>query len=155
LLGTVVGQATAGADGSLPATKVTLPATAGFGPTALVATGAISGASAAAGIDVTNSWSQLGGRPGRRGFWANDPIITNMVDPGQDIFLTPAWHLSIATGLTPPTVVDQVVYVGDRKGILHAVQARDGTQLWAWHTPNGAAIIGAFAVDAAAGLAFV
>jgi len=134
---------------------VTLPATAGFGPTALVATGATSGASAAAGIDVTNSWPQLGGGPSRSGFEPNDPIITNTVDPGQDILLTPAWHFSAAAGLTPPTVVGQVVYVGDRKGILHAVAARDGTQLWAWHTPNGAAITGAPAVDAAAGLAFV
>ena len=44
--------------------------------------------------------------------------------------------------------------MGDRKGVLHAVQARDATQLWTWHTPNGAAITGAPAVDATAGLAF-
>ena len=155
LLGTVLGQATAGADGSLPATPVTIPATAGFGPTALVATGATSGASAAAGIDVTNSWSQLGGGPGRPGFEPNDPIVTDTISPGQDIVLDPAWHFPAGSPMTPPTVANQVVYVGDRKGILHALQARDGTQLWAWHTPNGAAITGAPAVDAAAGLAFV
>ena len=155
LLGTVLGQATSGADGSLPPTQVTLPATAGFGPTALVATGATSGASAAAGVDVTNSWPQLGGGPGRNGFEPNDPVVTDTISPGQDIVLDPAWHFPAGSPLTPPTVVDQVVYVGDRKGILHALQARDGTQLWTWKTPNGAAIVGAPAVDAAAGLAFV
>src|SRR5215469_3514192 len=154
LLGTVLGQATSGSDGSLPPTQVTLPATAGFGLTALVATGATSGASAAAGIDVTNGWSQLGGGPGRAGFEPNDPVVTATISPGQDIVLDPAWHFPAGSPMTPPTVVDQVVYVGDRKGILHALQARDGTQLWAFHTPNGAAITGAAAVDAAAGLAF-
>lgn len=155
LLGTVLGHATAGSGGSLPATQVTLPATAGFGPTALVATGATSGASAAAGIDVTNSWAQLGGGPGRTGFEPNDPVVTAAISPGQDIVLDPAWHFPAGSPMTPPTVVNQVVYVGDRKGVLHALRARDGTQLWAWHTPNGAAITGAPAVDAAAGLAFV
>src|SRR5215469_974398 len=87
LLGTVLGQATAGSGGSLPATPVTLPATAGFGPTALVATGATSGASAAASIDVTNSWPQLGGGPGRAGFEPNDPVVTDTISPGQDIVL--------------------------------------------------------------------
>jgi outer membrane protein assembly factor BamB len=155
LLGTVLGQATSGADGSLPTTQVTLPASAGFGPTALVATGATSGASAAAGIDVTSSWSQLGGGPGRTGFEPNDPVITDTISPGDSIVLDPAWHFAAGSPLTPPTVVDQVAYVGDRKGILHALQARDGTPLWTWHTPNGAAVTGAPAVDAAAGLAFV
>src|SRR5215469_5465815 len=133
LLGTVLGQATAGSGGSLPATPVTLPATAGFGPTALVATGATSGASAAASIDVTNSWPQLGGGPGRAGFEPNDPVVTDTISPGQDIVLDPAWHFPAGSPMTPPTVVNQVVYVGDRKGILHALQARDGTQLWAFH----------------------
>ncbi len=155
LLGTVLGQATAGADGSLPATQVTLPATAGFGPTALIATGATSGASAAASVDISNSWPQLGGGPGRAGFEPNDPVVTDTISPGDNIVLDPAWQLAAGSPLTPPTVVDQVVYVGDRKGILHALQARDGTQLWTWKTPNGAAISGAPAVDAAAGLAFV
>ena len=155
LFGTVLGQATSGANGSLPATQVTLPATAGFGPTALVATGATSGASAAAGIDVTNSWPQLGGGPARTGFEPNDPVITDTISPGQAIVLDPAWHFAAGSPLTPPTVVDQVVYVGDRAGNLHALQARDATQLWTWHVPNGAAITGAPAVDAAAGLAFV
>jgi len=155
LLGTVLGQATTGADGSLPATQVTLPAIAGFGPTALVATGATSGASAAAGVDVTNSWPQLGGGPARTGFEPNDPVVTDTISPGNAIVLDPAWHFAAGSPLTPPTVVDQVVYVGDRAGVLHALQTRDATELWTWHTPNGAAITGAPAVDAAAGLAFV
>jgi outer membrane protein assembly factor BamB len=155
LLGKVVGQTTSSASGSIPATKVTVPASAGFGPTALVATGATSGATAAAGIDVTNNWSQLGGGPGHTGFEANDPVIQNTVSPGQNILLVPAWHFSASAALTSPTIVHQVAYVGDQHGTLHALRARDGTQLWTWSTPTGAAITGEPAVDAAAGLAFV
>jgi outer membrane protein assembly factor BamB len=121
----------------------------------VVATGATSGAAAAAGIDVTNNWPQPGGGPGHTGFEANDPVIQNTVDPGQSILLDPAWRFSAGAALTSPTVADQVVYAGDQQGILHALRARDGTQLWTWSTPTGAAITGAPAVDAATGLAFV
>jgi outer membrane protein assembly factor BamB len=155
LLGTVVGQTTSNANGFVPATKVTVPATTGFGPTALVATGATSGKAAAVPVDVTNNWPQLGGGAAHSGFEANDPVIQNTVDPGQNILLDPAWHFSAGAALTPPAVVDQVVYVGDQQGTLHALRARDGTQLWTWSTPTGAAITGAPAVDAATGLAFV
>lgn len=155
LLGTVLATATSGADGSLPATTVTLPATAGFGPAALIATGATSGKAAAAGVTVATDWPQLGGGPGRTGFEANDPVITNTIDPGQDILLYPAWHFDTGAALTAPTVVDQVVYVGDETGTLHALRANDGTQLWSWHTPTGEAITGSPAVDPAVGLAFV
>ena len=155
LLGKVVGQNTSNANGFLPATKVTVPATAGFGPTALVATGATSGTAAAVGVDVTNDWSQLGAGPGHTGFEANDPVIQNTVDPGQQILLDPAWHFSAGAALTSPTVVHQVAYVGDQHGTVHALRARDGTELWTWSAPTGVAITGAPAVDAAAGLAFV
>jgi len=47
---TVVGHATSLADGSVPAFSVTLPSTAGFGPTALVAPGNSSKKAAAAGV---------------------------------------------------------------------------------------------------------
>jgi outer membrane protein assembly factor BamB len=154
LLGKVIGSVTSGANGLVPATKVTVPATAGFGPTALVATGATSGAAAAAGIDITNNWPQLGGGPAHTGFEANDPIIKNTVDPGQQILLDPAWHFSAGSALTSPTVVNRVIYVGDQQGALHALRAHDGTQMWTWSTPTGAAITGTPAVDAATGLAF-
>ena len=155
LLGKVVGNTTSRVNGSIPATKVTVPVTTGFGPTALMATGAASGKAAAAGIDVTNNWPQLGGGAAHTGFEANDPIIQNTVDPGQNILLDPAWHFSAGAALTSPVVVDQVVYMGDQDGTLHALRARDGTQLWTWSTPTAAAITGAPAVDATAGLAFV
>jgi outer membrane protein assembly factor BamB len=150
---TVVGHATSRGDGSLAVT-VTLPATAGFGPTALVATGAASHTAAAAGIDVTNNWPQLEDGPGHAGFEANDLVIQDTVDPGQDVLLYPGWHFSAAAALTSPAVADQVAYVGDKGGTLHAVRVHDGTQLWTWHTPDGAAITGSPAVDPAAGLVF-
>lgn len=150
----VAGHVTSLADGSLPAFKVTVPTTAGFGPTALVATGATSGKAAAAGIFVTNSWPQLGDGPGRVGFEANDPVIQNTVDPGQDVLLYPGWRFSAGAALTSPSVADQVAYVGDHSGTLHAVQVENGTQLWNWHTPDGQAITGSPAVDPAAGLVF-
>jgi outer membrane protein assembly factor BamB len=154
LLGTVLGQITATAGGSLPATRMTIPATTGFGPTALVATGPY-GAAAAAAIDITNSWTQQGGGPGHTGFEANDPLITDTISPGQNIVLDPAWQFTAGSALTPAVVVDQTVYAGDSKGTLFALAARGGAQLWTWHTPNGAAIVNSPAVDAAAGLVFV
>lgn len=155
LINKVVGHATSLSDGSLPAFNVIIPSTAGFGPTALVATGATSKKAAAASVYVTNNWPQLGGGPARTGFEANDPVIQNTIDPGQNILLDPAWRFAAGAPLTAPAVVDQVVYVGDQAGTLHALAARDGKQLWAWHTPTGKAITGSPAVDPAAGLAFV
>src|SRR5215472_19176377 len=110
---------------------------------------------AAARIDVTNNWPQLGGGPGRVGFEANDPLIQDTIDPGQNILLDPAWHFRAASALGAPTVADRVVYVGDRAGTLRALSARTGRQQWAWHAPTGAAITGSPAVDTAVGLAFV
>jgi outer membrane protein assembly factor BamB len=155
LLGTVVGQGTSRPDGSLPPVQATVPATAGFGLTALVAAGGTSRKEAAAPVDVTNDWPQLGGGPGRIGFEANDPVIQDTIDPGQNILLDPAWHYRAASALGSPTVADGVVYVGDRAGTLRALPARTGTPRWAWHTPTGAAITGSPAVDTTAGLAFV
>jgi outer membrane protein assembly factor BamB len=152
---TVVGHATSLADGALPAFNVTVPGTTDFGPAALVATGATSNKAAAAGIFVTNTWAQLGGGPGHVGNEANDLVIQDTVDPGQDVLLYPGWHFSAGAALTSPAVADQVVYVGDQSGTLHAVQVDDGTQLWNWHTPDGAAITGSAAVDPAADLVFV
>jgi eukaryotic-like serine/threonine-protein kinase len=156
LLTTVVGHVTSRADGSLPAFKVTIPSTAEFGPTALMATS--TGAAikkAAAGIFITDSWPQLGDGPEHAGFEANDPIITNTVDPGQNVLLDPGWHFSASAALTSPAVADQVVYVGDQSGILHAVRAHNGTQLWRWRTPHGVAITGSPAVDSAKALVLV
>ena len=155
LANTVVGHTTSLADGSLPAVNVTVPSAAGFGPAALVATGATSKKAAAAGIFVSNSWPQLGDGPGHVGFEANDPVIQDTVDPGQDVLLYPGWRFSAGAALTSPAVADQVAYVGDQSGTLHAVQADDETQLWTWHTPDGEAITGSPAADPAAGLVFV
>jgi outer membrane protein assembly factor BamB len=155
LLGTVVGQGITLPDGSVSPVQVTVPATVGFGPTALVAVGGTSGKAAAAGIDITNDWPQLGGGPGRVGYEINDPVIQDTIDPGQNILLDPAWQFTAGSALGSPVVADQVVYAGDHEGILHALSIRTGTQQWAWHTPTGAAITGSPSVDAAAGLAFV
>jgi outer membrane protein assembly factor BamB len=154
VLGTAVAQATALANGSLPATQLTLPGTAGFGATSLVATGTASGRAAAASLYVTGSWPQLGGGPGRTGVEAHDFVFQDTLDPGQNILLYPAWRFAAGTAPTPPAVADQLVYVGDHTGTLHALRATDGTQKWSWRTPTAAAITGSPAVDAAAGLAF-
>jgi len=71
------------------------------------------------------------------------------------VLLYPGWRFSAGTALTSPAVADQVAYVGDQSGTLHAVQADDETQLWTWHTPDGEAITGSPAADPAAGLVFV
>lgn len=155
LTGTVVARATSTANGALRPFKVTIPATADFGPAALVATGATSKKATAAGVFVTDQWPQLGDGSSRAGYEANDPVITQTIDPGQNILLYPAWQFSAGAALTSPAVSDQVIYVGDQSGTVHAVQAYDGAQLWSWRTPDGAAITGSPAVDSAAHLVFV
>ena len=154
LAGTVVGHATSLANGSIRAFKVRIP-TVGFGPTALLATGTTSKKAAAAAIFITNAWPQLGDGPSRAGYEADDPLLTNTIDPGQEILSYPGWHFSAGAALTSPVVAGQVVYVGDQSGTLHALQAYNGTQLWSWHTPDGKAITGSPAVDPVAHLVFV
>jgi outer membrane protein assembly factor BamB len=155
MLGSKLASVKSLANGSFPATSMTVPATAGFGPTALVATGTTNKRAAAASLYVTNNWDQQGRGPGRSGAEPNDPVIDNTVDPGDNILLNPAWHDSFGHPLTSPAVVNQVVYTADGSGNLYAVRARTGDTVWTWQTPTGAAITGSPSVDVASGLAYV
>jgi outer membrane protein assembly factor BamB len=156
MLGTVLGTATATSTGSFGPVKVTIPVTAGFGPTALVATGASSGKSASMSFDIANSWTELGGGPAHTGFEANDQIPNLTISPGDNILLAGAWSASSGgSALTAPVVAKQVAYAGSQAGTLYAVRTHDGRTLWTWHTPDGAAISSVPAIDASANLAFV
>jgi outer membrane protein assembly factor BamB len=156
LLGTVLVTAKATSAGSFGPVKVTIPVTAGFGPTALVATGATSGKSASSSFDVANSWTDQGGGPAHTGFEANDPIPDLTISPGDNILLAGAWSASSGgSALTAPVVAKQVAYTGSQAGTLYAVRAHDGRTLWTWHTPDSAAITSAPAIDASANVAFV
>jgi outer membrane protein assembly factor BamB len=155
LLGSMLGQATTDSSGAFAAIHVTVPATDGFGQTAVLATGMTSGMSTTASLDIANSWDQQGGDPGHTSNESNDSTLDDMISPGDNIMLTPAWLVAADSVLTAPVIADQVAYAGSRNGTLYAIRTQDGSQLWTWHTPDSSAITSTPAVDGMGNLAFV
>jgi outer membrane protein assembly factor BamB len=156
LQGTTLATVTTTSTGALPAgTKVTIPLGATFGQTSLTATTAASGKSAAAAIVITNSWSQLGYGPGHAGLEPNDTTLNQLVSPGGDIFLDPAWQFQTGAAVdTAPAITRDVAYVANDAGQLTAVDVHNGAPSWTWTLPSGAAIRGSPAVDPQPGLVF-
>jgi outer membrane protein assembly factor BamB len=47
------------------------------------------------------------------------------------------WTFSTPGTISCPVLVDQgVVYVGDNRGVLSAIDAQSGTLLWSFHVPS-------------------
>ncbi len=149
---------TAAANGSLALTTVTVPADASFGLSALVATGPNASQTVAVPLDVTNSWDQLGGGPGRVGYESNDLTYNYLIFPGGNNWEQLAWHFEPERGAgfdTSPAIVDGVAYVANSKGSLYAVDITNGGMLWNFTLGTGAAIYGSPAVDVGQGLVFI
>ncbi len=147
--------ATATASSGRISTRVTIPKGAPFGQTSLTAKGSESGRTASTAITITNNWDQVGFGHGHRSFEPNDLILRNLVHPGQNIFLDPAWrYQSGAPVNTAPAVADSVAYIANSAGQLSAVDVRNGAPLWTWKLPSGMAMDGSPAVDPAKGLVF-
>jgi eukaryotic-like serine/threonine-protein kinase len=156
LLGQVLATATATQSGVLPRTKVKIATSVPFGQTTLTAVGQSSGRSAGATIVVTNNWDQIGNGSAHTGFEPNDNILFDLVHPGGDIFLDPAWMYQSGAPIdTAPAIADCVAYIANTAGQLTAVDVHNGAPLWTWNTPGGAAIGGSPAVDPSKGLVFV
>jgi outer membrane protein assembly factor BamB len=157
LLGTALATETVNTKGNLAAKRIKIPTNTAFGQTSLVASGATSGRSATAAITVANSWDQRGYSPSHVDFEPNDPSLYNLVHPGNNIFLDPAWQYQAGSAVdTSPAVVDDVAYIGDAAGQLTAIDVHNGAPLWSWTMPGTAvAIDGSPAVDAAKNLVFV
>ncbi len=156
LLGATLAKITSAANGSLPSTRVVVPAATLFGQTSLVATTGSSGRSSTAAITVANSWDQLGYGPNHAGFEPNDDILNSVIFPGGNNWAKVAWHFAAGAAINAsPAIVDGVAFVGDTVGNLYAVDTHNGGLLWNYTLTTAAAIDGAPAVDPALGLVFI
>jgi outer membrane protein assembly factor BamB len=129
--GAVLGTETSTATGKLPAKSVTVPATAAFGETALVATGAISGQSSSVTVDVSNQWPGESYDSEHTAYEPNDNVMSDHQSADNPRFLIPAWSYSTGSAIsTAPAVVDNVAYVGDASGTVTALDVRNSVPLW-------------------------
>ncbi|HEV2373646.1 MAG TPA: PQQ-binding-like beta-propeller repeat protein [Streptosporangiaceae bacterium] len=156
LTGTTLATATTTATGALPATKVSIPADEAFGQASLTGTASATNRSATAPIVVTNNWDQFGNDAGHTGLEPNDKTFAHMITPGGGIFLSPAWRYQSGAGVgTATAVANDVAYVANNAGQLTALDVHNGSPIWTWTLPSGAAIHGSPAVDPHAKLVFV
>jgi outer membrane protein assembly factor BamB len=156
LNGAVVASATTSPTGSLPSTKLKVPASTPFGLYSILATGLTSGRSASATVTVANSWEQSGFQAGQTNYAPNDPVLDHHVNLGDNTWLRLAWHFDAEVPVNAsPAVVDGVAYVGDTLGQLFALDVQNGGLLWTWTVPSHGAIRGSPAVDPAHKLVIV
>jgi outer membrane protein assembly factor BamB len=157
LLGTTLLSEVANKTGGLPRRKITIPSKSPFGETSLVATGATSQRSVSVALDITNNWPQLDYSPGHSDFEPNDTSLYNLVHPGNNIFLDPAWQYQAGSAVnTSPAVADDVAYTGDAAGQLTVIDVHNGAPLWTWTEPGTPVpMTGSPAVDPTRGLVLV
>jgi outer membrane protein assembly factor BamB len=142
------------ADGSFPGTAVLVPGTYPYGLTAVTATGQRSGRSAAAPLNITGPWPQLGYDPGRTANQPFDHVLSEEVTPGKKYRMMPYWVYSASASIqSSPAVSDGRAFVGDESGTLSAISIATGGL--AWSATTGGAIDSSPAVDRAAGLVVV
>ena len=97
LAGSDLVTATAGPAGSFSAT-VTIPATAAFGQSALVATGMGSGLSSSATIDVSNEWKSAGDGSLHQAYEPDDLTWDQHIVGNHGVFPDPSVELSVGGG---------------------------------------------------------
>jgi len=122
--------ATAGPKGAFSGT-VTVPTTDLFGVTALTATGATSGMSTTAVVDVSNQWPSSGAGSLHTGYESNDETWDLHIVGNHAKFLTQAWSFPTGASISAqPTVVDDVAYVGNSAGTVTALDVQNSEPLW-------------------------
>jgi len=151
LPGAVLATVTAHADGSLPGMHVRVPVRYPYGLTAIIAKGRRSGRIAAAPLDVTGPWSQLGFDPQRTADQPFDHVLSEEVTPGKAYRMMPYWVYSAPAAIkTSPSVADGLAFAGDQSGTISAVRIATGAL--AWSAAAGGALTSSPAVDRGAGL---
>jgi outer membrane protein assembly factor BamB len=151
LPGAALATVTAHADGSLPGVHVRVPVGYPYGLTALIAKGQRSGRIAAAPLDVTGPWSQLGYDPQRTADQPFDHVLSEEVTPGKAYRMMPYWVYSAPAAIeTSPAVADGLAFAGDQSGTISAVRIANGAL--AWSAAAGGIVTGSPAVDRGAGL---
>jgi outer membrane protein assembly factor BamB len=133
LAGQTLVTASANASGSF-SISVPIPATAAFGLSSLVATGATSGVSSAAAIEVSNEW--VGDRSSslHTGYEGNDLTWFQHFVGSHGQYVTQAWSYPAGAAIAAqPAVVDDVAYFGDTSGTVAAVYVRNSQPLWGYN----------------------
>jgi outer membrane protein assembly factor BamB len=142
---------TAKTNGSIPSTRITVPSSFPYGPTAVTATGNTSGLAATAPLTVTGEWPQYGHDPQRTSYQPNDNVLSQEVTPGIKYRLQPYWAYSVPAPIrSTPAVAAGMAFVGDDSGAVTAVNLTTGGL--AWSATTGGAVSSSPAADDAAGL---
>jgi outer membrane protein assembly factor BamB len=127
---TTLATATATSQGKISG-AVVIPKTDVFGVSALVATGATSGRSASAAVDISNQWQSSGSGSLHTGYAPNDLTWDLHIVGSQTQFLTQAWSYPSGSPIdTSPAVVQDVAYFADTAGTLTALDVQNSTPIW-------------------------
>ncbi|MBO0728007.1 MAG: PQQ-binding-like beta-propeller repeat protein [Acidimicrobiaceae bacterium] len=125
-------QVTASASGALPATTITIPATAGYGPSSVIATGSTSPATSFP-VYVSNEWAQWRDGPTKTGTEVNDVAIGKNTAYNHVNYLQEAWiYQSGGSVGSSPAVFHGVAYFGNGKGLLTALSVHTAMPLWTY-----------------------
>ena len=126
------------AQGTIPATTVTIPTTADFGPTGLTAQGLTSGNTGSTPVIVSNNWSQFGDTASRSGTETNDnDIVTNVAVDGRYFFDLLYNFPADAPINTSPAIDGGMAFFGDDNGSLYSVNVHSGAPIWQRSYPAG------------------
>ncbi|MGC8465442.1 MAG: PQQ-binding-like beta-propeller repeat protein [Acidimicrobiales bacterium] len=131
LPGYQLGTVTASSTGTFTDFSVQIPKRFPFGQTAMLGVGATTGFASTAALDVTTSWSQLGGNQERTGNLPNDVIFNSEEVPDKiyRMFLA-AQFAAGAPITTSPAVVNRTAYFGTSAGEVYAVNTVTGSLRW-------------------------
>ena len=84
-------------------------------------------------IDISNQWPSSGDGSLHTGYEPNDLTWDLHIVGNHAKFLTQAWSYPTGASITsPPTVVDDVAYVGDGAGTVTALDVQNSEPLWTY-----------------------
>ena len=130
--GTTLATVTASAQGGFT-TPVTIPAISAFGPAALLATGATSGLSSSATIDVSNQWTSSGAGSLHQSYEPNDENWLFHNVGAKSSFITQAWAYPSGAAIdTSPAIVDDVAYFANNAGTVTALDVQNSEPIWTY-----------------------
>ena len=124
---TLAATATTSSAGSFT-TSLQVPAAALPRRHAVTATGQSSGLSATAFFWVRTNWAKFHFDNGNSGF---NPY-ENVLSPANVAGLRKVWSHQTSSGYSSPAVANGVVYVGSTPGLVYALNAATGAQLWSY-----------------------
>ena len=149
LNGAQIGTAVADPSGAFSDRGITIPAAAGFGPGAVIATGRSSRLSTSTALYVTNSWSQFGGSAPMVGNDPNDTVFQNHIGVNPDAFLSQAWSFTAGAPVAGSVdVADGTAYFADKAGEVYALSMGTSIPIWKSQLPGAPKVTSTPAVTA-------